>query len=287
MKVENLQFSYGENDVLKNICFSAERGQLLSVLGPNGVGKSTLFRCMLGLLAPTKGNTSIDGKPITEMSAAQLAQCIAYIPQSHNPVFNFTVFDMVLMGTTAQLGSFESPKKKQIEQVEAALDRLGIFHLKDRGYSNISGGERQMTLIARAVAQQAKILVMDEPSASLDFGNRIHVMQMITALTKDGYAVIQSTHDPDQAFLYSDRILALYNGQVLAWGPPQEIVCDSLTSTLYGVDIEVCSLRGDDVRVCVPANLDKTKKQRRTQNENKTDIPSTGAYYGTGHGRLQ
>lgn len=259
MTVENLCFSYGDREILKDINFSAEYGEFLSVLGPNGVGKSTLFRCMLGLAPPSKGGTSIDGRPISDMSASQLAQLIAYIPQSHNPVFNFSVFDMVLMGTTAQIGSFESPKKEQAAQVELALDRLGITHLKDRGYGNISGGERQLTLIARAIAQKAKILVMDEPSASLDFGNRIRVMQTVRALAKEGYAVIQSTHDPDQAYLYSDKILALHNGGVLAWGTPQETISGALASALYGVDIEVCSLHGDGIRVCVPAHLDIIK----------------------------
>lgn len=252
MNVENLSFSYGTREVLKGVSFTAEYGQFLSVLGPNGVGKSTLFRCMLGLLTPSQGGTSIDGTPIDRMSAAQLARHIAYIPQSHNPVFNFSVFDMVLMGTTAQTGRFSSPGRAQEEQAELALERLGITHLKDRGYGSISGGERQLVLIARAIAQQAKILVMDEPSANLDFGNRIRVMQTVQALTKDGYAVIQSTHDPDQAYLYSDRILALYDGHVLAWGTPRDTICDSLISTLYGVDVEVCSMRGDSVRVCVP-----------------------------------
>ena len=256
--VENLCFSYGERQILKNISFSAQYGEFLSVLGPNGVGKSTLFRCMLGLLTPSEGGTSINGAPIRDMTAAQLAKLIAYIPQSHSPVFNFSVLDMVLMGTTAQLGSFASPGKEQADQAAAVLERLGIYHLKDRGYGNISGGERQLVLIARAMAQKAKILVMDEPSASLDFGNRVRVMHTMRMLTKDGYAVIQSTHDPDQAFLYSDKILALYDGEVLKWGTPKETVCDHLMSRLYGVDIQVCSLRDDDVRVCVPASIDKT-----------------------------
>lgn len=258
--VENLCFSYGDHEVLKDISFSAEDGQFLSVLGPNGVGKSTLFRCMLGLLPPAKGGTRIDGKAIFDMGAAQLARHIAYIPQSHSPVFNFSVFDMVLMGTTAQTGTFSSPGKVQKRQAEAALDRLGIAYLKNRGYGNISGGERQLALIARAIAQQAKILVMDEPSANLDFGNRIRVMRTIRDLTADGYTIIQSTHDPDQAYLYSDRILALYAGKVLAWGTPQETVCNSLISTLYGVDVEVCSMRGDNIRVCVPENITRKKQ---------------------------
>lgn len=260
MKIEDLSFSYGDHAVLKDISFSAEYGEFLSVLGPNGVGKSTLFRCMLGLLTPAAGSITIDGEPIRAMSAAQLARLIAYIPQSHNPVFNFSVFDMVLMGTTAQLNSFQSPGKKHMELAESALDRLGIAYLKDRGYANISGGERQLVLIARAMAQQAKILVMDEPSANLDFGNRIRVMQTVQDLTKDGYAVIQSTHDPDQAYLYSDRILALHDGKVLAWGTPQETVCAPLISTLYGLEVEVCSMRSDSIRVCVSTSVDHIKR---------------------------
>ena len=251
--VQKLSFSYGERLVLKDISFSLEKGEFLSVLGPNGVGKSTLFRCMLGLLAPSAGGAYVDGRAVADMSARQLAYAIAYIPQSHSPVFNFSVFDMVLMGTTAQLGVFSSPGKAQLAQAEDALERLGISHLRDRSYGAISGGERQLTLIARAIAQQARILVMDEPSASLDYGNRIRVMQTVRDLTRDGYAVIQSTHDPDQAYLYSDRILALCGGEVLAWGEPREILCSSLISRLYGVDVEVCSLHGDDVRVCIPS----------------------------------
>ena len=135
---------------------------------------------------------------------------------------------------------------------EAALERLGIMELRDRGYGNISGGERQLVLLARAIAQQARILVMDEPSANLDFGNKIRVMNVVRGLTRDGYTVIQSTHDPDQAYLYSDRILALYGGEVLAWGAPRDIVDSALISTLYGVEVEVCSMQEDAVRVCVP-----------------------------------
>lgn len=253
IKVEGLSFSYGAKQVLSDVDFSAEYGQFMSVLGPNGVGKSTLFRCMLGLLKPTEGCMTIDGRNISEMSTEELARNIAYIPQSHSPVFNFSVLDMVQMGTTAQLGKFSSPGQKHREIAENALERLGIAHLKERGYRHISGGERQLVLIARAIAQQAKILVMDEPSANLDFGNRIRVMQTVKKLTEDGYAVIQSTHDPEQAFLYSDRILALHGGRVLACGAPENIVCAEIISELYGVDVEVCSLRGGRVRVCIPA----------------------------------
>ena len=256
MSAENLSFSYGSADVLKSVSFRAEYGEFLSVLGPNGVGKSTLFRCMLGLLTPSQGRVLIDNRDISGMTAAELSKKIAYIPQSHSPVFNYSVLDVVLMGTTAQLGRFSSPGKEQRRQAMELLERLNIAALRDRGCRNISGGERQLVLIARAMAQQAKILIMDEPSSSLDFGNRIRVMDTIKGLTEQGYCVIQSTHDPDQAYQYSDKILAMYGGEVLAWGTPGETVCDAVISKLYGVDVEVCSLRNDRIRVCIPV---KTK----------------------------
>ena len=252
IKVENLSFSYGKNQVLNNISFSAEYGEFISVLGPNGVGKSTLFRCMLGLLEPSSGNINVDGNKVDTLSPRQLARYIAYIPQSHQPVFNYSVFDVVLMGTTAQTGSFSSPGKKQRKLVEAALEKLGIIHLSQRSYGKLSGGERQLTLIARAIAQQAKIIIMDEPSASLDFGNRIHVMQVVKSLAKDGYCIIQSTNDPEQAYMYSDKILALYNGNLLSWGSPEETINEEVISKLYGVDVELCSMFDDTVRICVP-----------------------------------
>ena len=260
INVEDLSFSYGTQKVLKSVSFGAEYGEFLSVLGPNGVGKSTLFRCMLGHLTPSGGRTLVDGQDISGMSAAELSKRIAYIPQSHSPVFNYSALDIVLMGTAAQLGKFSSPGKEQIDQAVEIMDRLGIADLQSRGYSSISGGERQLVLIARAMAQQAKILIMDEPSASLDFGNRIRVMETVKGLTAQGYCVIQSTHDPNQAYQHSDRILAMYDGRVLAWGSPAETLRDDVMSKLYGVDVEVCSLRNDTVRVCIPKGNKNVKE---------------------------
>ena len=265
LTVENLYFSYDDHPVLKGVSFHLESGRFLSLLGPNGAGKSTLLRCMLGLLAPQKGRTLIDGKDISHMAVAELARTIAYIPQSHSPIFNYSVMDMVLMGTTAQLGSFSSPGPRQKENAEQALLKLGIADLKHCGYQNISGGQRQMVLIARAIAQDARILMMDEPSSSLDFGNRILVMQTVKKLTEEGYTVVQSTHDPDQAFLYSDVILALLDGRVIACGSPKDTLKADLVSALYGVPVEVCSLRNDRIRVCIPAETGDTETQTALQ----------------------
>ena len=255
IEIRDLSFSYDARDVLKNVSFCAHNGQVLSVLGANAVGKSTLFSCILRLLTPNRGEILIDGKSIANMSTKELAQKIAFIPQSHNPVFNYSVFDMALMGATAQLGTFANPGKEQNEAVERALERLGISHLKDRGYLQLSGGERQLTLIARALVQNAKILLMDEPSASLDFGNRLRVMKTLRDLAAEGYCIIQSTHDPEQAYLYSDQILALFDGKVLAHGAPKDIFDAALISKLYGVEVEVCKINGDAARVCIPKGV--------------------------------
>ncbi len=250
--VSCLSFSYGTQAVLKNVSFTAESGQLLSVLGPNGVGKSTLFQCMLRLLTSYQGQITLDGKNIKTFEISEFAKKIAYIPQSHAPVFDFSVFDIVLMGTSAQVSAVCVPGKKQLELAEQALDRVGILHLKHRGYLQISGGERQLVLIARALAQNARILIMDEPTASLDYGNQIRVLSQIKRLAEEGYTVILSTHNPDQAFLFADRVLALSNGQVMRQGKPNDVISDALLKQLYNVDVEVHSLYKDRIRVCLP-----------------------------------
>ncbi len=252
ISISNLSFSYGERPVLENIDVLARDGEMLSVVGPNGVGKSTLFHCILGLLNGYKGKIAIDGRDIKGLGIKEMAQIIAYIPQSHYPSFNFSVFDMVLMGTTAHVSSISTPGKEQIRLVESSLERLGIQHLKNRGYTRISGGERQLVLIARALVQKTKVLILDEPTSNLDFGNQIRVLNQIKLLAKEGYTIIQSSHHPDQTFMFSDRILAIHNGKVLACGAPSEIVTKELMYQLYAVDIDVQSLYKDRVRVCIP-----------------------------------
>lgn len=256
IEVSGLTFGYDPaGRVLDGVSVTARDGELLSVLGPNGVGKSTLFRCILGLLTGYSGTIAIGGRDIRRLSVRELASMVAYIPQSHHPSFNYSVFDMVLMGTTAQVSSLSAPGKRQLELTEQALARMGILHLRDRGYSRISGGERQMVLIARALVQNAKVLVLDEPTANLDYGNQLRVMTQIKSLTDSGYTVLQSTHNPEQAFLFSDHVLAIKDGKVLADGSPAQIVTAGLIQTLYGAEIEVQSLYDDRVRVCIPKSV--------------------------------
>jgi iron complex transport system ATP-binding protein len=254
VEVSNLSFSYGDRLIIDKINFYVEDGQLISVLGPNGVGKSTLFRCILGLLKDYTGKIFLTGKDIKKLSTGEMAKLIAYIPQSHYPSFNYSVFDMVLMGTAVQISSLSSPGKKQIELVNRALDKMGIYHLKERGYMQISGGERQLVLLARALVQEAKILVLDEPTSNLDFGNQIKVMLQIKNLAKEGYTIIQSTHNPDQTFLFSDKIIAMKGGRIIKYGKPDDIISNDLIQSLYDVDVEIQSLYNDKIRVCIPCD---------------------------------
>lgn len=255
LTVSNLSFSYGERQVLNNVCFKAEDNQLLSVLGPNGAGKSTMFRCILGLLKDYKGEVLIGDKEIKNLDARQIAKLIAYIPQAHYPSFNYSVFDMVLMGTSIHVSMVASPGRKQVKLVEEALERLGIEHLKNRGYTQISGGERQLVLIARAIVQESKILIMDEPTANLDFGNQIRVLSEVKSLANEGYTIIQSTHNPEQAFQFSDNVLAFKEGRVIASGSPSEIFTEDLIKKLYGIDTEMQSLYDGKIKVCIPKAL--------------------------------
>lgn len=255
IEVKDLCFSYGEREVLHSVSFRAEAGEFLSILGPNGVGKSTLFRCVLGLLRDYTGSITVEGRDAKTLSIREAAKLIAYIPQSSHPAFNYSVRDIVLMGTTSGLGTFSTPKKEDARRVDEALEKIGISHLADRCFHRISGGERQLALIARALVQRAPVLMLDEPTASLDFGNQLLVLNCARELACEGYTVIQTTHNPEQSFMFSDRILALRGGRVLTEGRPRDVLTSDTMRQLYGVEVEVSSLFDDRVRVCTPSSV--------------------------------
>ncbi len=254
IEVKNLRFRYGARPVIGDVSFTAEKGELLAVLGPNGVGKSTLFRCLLGFLKPVGGEILVDGKELGAYSRRELAKKIAYIPQSHSPAFDHTVLDSVLMGMTAQLGVFEQPGGLQREKAMQMLRALGLEKLADRGCMKISGGERQLMLLARALVQDASMLIMDEPTANLDYGNSCRVMERVKRLGQNGYTIIFSTHDPNQAFSYATKVLALKDGGVMAVGAPEAVLTEDVLSRLYGIPVARCEIETVFGRktICMP-----------------------------------
>lgn len=252
--IRHLSFSYGRHDVLHDIDISIPDATLVNVLGPNGVGKSTLFRCILGLNPRYTGKIIVNGKDMRRLSIRQRAREISYIPQSHAPIYDYEVLDVVMMSTGTDLGLLRSPCPRHVERAYAALQRIGIEHLAHRTYTQISGGEQQLVLIARALAQNARTIIMDEPTSALDYGNTVRVLSCVRQLAREGLSIVQSTHQPDQAFLYSDRTLVIDDGRVFAYGDPKDVITKELVSAIYGVDVEVNSLYGDKVRVCVPVN---------------------------------
>jgi iron complex transport system ATP-binding protein len=224
--------------------------------GPNGAGKTTLFKTILQLLTPLSGTIAIDAERIERWPRRHLARVFGYVPQAQLGLFPFTVRDVVLMGRTVHIDLFATPSAQDIEVAEQMLDLLGVAHLADHPYTEVSGGERQITLVARALAQEPKILVMDEPTASLDFGNQVRVLSEIKGLARRGIAVILSTHDPDQAFLCAQRVAILHQGRLAHLGSPAEVITSENLRSIYGVHVQVQSVKGANdemTRVCVPS----------------------------------
>ena len=258
LEVAHLCFGYpDQNILLQDICFTIRAGETLCLLGPNGSGKTTLLRCLLAINRPVSGSVSIDECDVRHMSRKKLAQEMAHVPQSAATAFPFSVFDMVLMGRTPHLSGFSVASSEDEMRVIRALERVGIAHLKDRSFNEISGGERQLVLIARALCQEARVMIMDEPTASLDYGNQIRILQIINELRQLGYAIIMSTHNPDHALLSATHAAIMKNGRIISYGTPDEIITCRNLSDLYATKIRVLNASfpdepGSEVKVCIP-----------------------------------
>ena len=239
LEANHLDFGYGTRRVGSDVSLALEAGEVLCLLGPNGSGKTTLFKTLLGLLPPQGGQVLIDGMDLQQRKRSEIARRVSYVPQAHAAFFPFTVREVVLMGRTAHLAIFSSPSRHDREIAQTAIERMRLAHLADSIYTRISGGERQLALIARALAQDARIIVMDEPTANLDFGNQVRVMEHIQAVTRTGMGVLLSTHDPDQAFICADRVAMLHEGRLVHVGPPGEAITSGSLRELYGVDVVV------------------------------------------------
>jgi iron complex transport system ATP-binding protein len=233
----DLTIGYSDRTVGAGINVSLKTGEVLALLGPNGSGKTTLLKTLLGLLPPKVGDIRLDGISLATRSARERAQAIAYVPQTHIATFAFAVETVVLMGRTAHGNLFSRPTAHDHAVAQAALERFGIGALAGRPYTMISGGERQLVLLARALAQEPQFVVLDEPTASLDFGNQGKVMNEIRQLARSGHGVLFTTHDPNHALRAADRACLLRNGEKCADGPVQNVLNSAMLETLYGAPV--------------------------------------------------
>ena len=246
-----LAFGYRGKAVGRDVDLEVRAGEVVCLLGPNGSGKTTLFKTMLGLLPPQGGEVRLGGRQIAALARAEVARSVAYVPQAQAAHFPFRVADMVVMGRTAHMGPFAAPSREDHAKAQAALDALGIGTLAESEYTRISGGQRQLVLVARALAQDAPAIVMDEPTASLDFGNQVVVLSEVRRLAARGLAVLLSTHDPDHAFSIGHRVALLDGGQLVAQGRPEEVLTPQRLRAVYGVSVAVERLSQGQT-VCAP-----------------------------------
>lgn len=251
LAVDSLAFGFPGRSVGRDVSFTLAAGEVMCVLGPNGGGKTTLFRTVLGLLEKQSGSIKLDNQRLETLSRAETARRVGYVPQGHAGYFAYTVREFVLMGRTAHLGAFASPAKKDSLVAQRALESLGIGQLADKPVTEISGGERQLALVARALAQEPKLLVLDEPTASLDFGNQVRVLEKISALAGSGISILFSSHDPDHAFLCARRALLLAEGRVLEIGTPREVIRADTLERMYRVSVQVLAAEGG-MHTCLP-----------------------------------
>jgi len=247
-EIKNLSCGYDKKVIIENFNANLQDGDIFCLLGSNGVGKTTTFKTILGFLKPLGGEILIDGKDALKMSEKERASFISYVPQAHTPPFAFSVFDVVMMSANARLGIFERPSKEDEKIALDALKTLNLESFKDKIYTDLSGGERQMVLIARALAQRSKVMLLDEPTANLDFGNQMRVLSIIEKLShEDGRAVILNTHFPTNALKISDTSLLLRNNSYL-FGRSQDIITEENIREFFKIACSIVSVPvGDKV----------------------------------------
>lgn len=252
----------GARPIGHGLTLSLGAGEVVCLLGPNGCGKTTFLKTLLGLIPSRGGRLELDGRDIAAYSRAEFARRVAYVPQAGSAYFPFGVLDVVLMGRASHVDMFAAPSPADRHAARDALKTLGIEHLGGRSFTAISGGERQMVLIARALAQQPAMIVMDEPTASLDFGNQARVLEIIRSLAGDGLAVLFSSHDPGHAFACAERVALMKAGNLLAAGSPAETITAAMMRELYGVNVAVAFLETAGRHVCAPSLSTQEKGEK-------------------------
>ena len=253
MRVAGLTYRHPhtEHAVLEDVSFDAADSAINVILGPNGSGKTTVFKCVAGLWKPQSGTVSHGTRDLLALTERQRSRLIAIVPQEHTPPFPYSVADVALMGRAAHIGALSSPGHRDMEIADEALCTLGIGHLRHKPYTKISGGERQLVLLARALTQQAPILLLDEPTSHLDFRNQLLVLTKVRQIARErGITVLMTLHDPNLALLFADHVVVLADGRMMANGAPDAVITELTLSKVYGVEVVV--LHNNGIRVISP-----------------------------------
>ena len=256
-EVKDLTFSYpsAERKVLDGVSLSLDKGEILCVLGPNGAGKTTLLNCMAGLLKPDSGSIRLCGKDLSDMKEKEIARLAGYVPQLHTPSFDYRVLDFVLMGRAPKTGTFSRPSAEDESFCMEVLASMGIDHLADKSYLNLSGGERQQLLIARAIVQEPEVILFDEPTAHLDYGNQHRVLQRVRQMAEDGFSVVITTHNPDHALLLGDKAAIVSRDGKIIQGTSEEILTEEMLTKVYGIDLKLTYIEELGRKACLVPEL--------------------------------
>ena len=259
IKVEQLGFSYdGHREIFSGINLNINSGEIISILGPNGVGKTTLLSCLAKIRIPTSGKILLNEQDMKTMGHRDIARIIGYVPQTIFPSFDYDVIDYVVTGLAPWLGLFEKPKEEHFQLAHASLQKMGIEYLKGKPYSKISAGELQQVSIARVITQKVQLVLMDEPTAHLDYGNQLKVLGIIKEMSEQGYGIVLTTHNPDQVLLLKSKVAVFDREGQFYFGNWDEILTDELLESIYGVNIQICDVEKVQRRVCIAPKIPKT-----------------------------
>ena len=254
---ESICYSYTrERTILKDISFEFRSGEIVSILGPNGAGKTTFLNCLANLVPLDSGAVYLNGKNIRKMPPREVAKIIGYVPQIIVPSFDFSVVENVVTGCAPHMGTLSRPKQEHYDIAMEAIRRMGIENLANRSYSQISGGERPQVYIARALSQRPAFILMDAPTAHLDYGNQIKVLKTVRSLKEEGYGVILTTHNPDHALLLQDQVAILDRSGVLSTGLSTDVLKERELSKLYGTELKLFYQDSLGREVCAAPQFD-------------------------------
>jgi iron complex transport system ATP-binding protein len=239
IETQNVFFAYNTKLVLQDISFNLKQGEFLGIIGPNGAGKSTILRLIFGFLKPTRGMITIFGETITHIEPRQIAKKIAFVPQETHFALNFTVEDIVMMGRYPYLRAFQKENKIDYEARDHALEYTNVQSFRKRMINSLSSGERQRVVLARALAQEPTILILDEPTSHLDLHHQYAIMELLKKLNKEGMSIIVVNHDLNLASLYCERLILMHQGKVFKQGSPGELITERTLKEVYQTEVKV------------------------------------------------